>query len=204
MDRRRFIIGLPLALSACGATEVWAPDDVVSRAIYREPGRKYLTLYTMKKVRDNSGAHTALLINANQRVMFDPAGSWSQDVMPERNDVLFGVSPRLEEYYVSFHARKSFYVIGQNFEVPPEVAEQAFNLSLQAGPVAQANCARVTSKLLRRLPGFGSIGQTWFPNSLQRDFGQLPNVVTQEYREDDDDDKSIAAAQIRTALGAGQ
>jgi len=204
VDRRRFLVGLPLALSACSAQEIWAPDDVVSRAIYREPGRSYLTLYTMRKTRDDRGEHSALLINASQRVMFDPAGSWSQDVMPERNDVLFGVSPALEQYYVSFHARVTFYVIGQTVEVAPEVAERAFNLSLQAGPVAQANCARVTSGILRQLPGFESIGQTWFPNNLAADFGRLSGVETREYREDDADDKSVAAAEIRAALTAEQ
>ena len=194
------MIGLPLALSACGAQEVWAPDDVVSRAIYREPGRSYLTLYTMKNVGSDSGAHSALLINADQRVMFDPAGSWQQSVMPERNDVLFGVSPRLEQLYVSFHARVTFYVIGQTIEVSPQVAQQAFNIAMVSGPVAQANCARVTSRILRQLPGFGSIRQTWGPNKLAEDFGKLPGVVTEEYRENDADDKTLAAAEIAAML----
>jgi hypothetical protein len=197
-------MGLPLALSACSGTAVWAPDDVVSRAMYREPGRSYLTLYTMKKIRDDSGAHSALLINASQRVMFDPAGSWSQDVMPERNDVLFGVSPQLEEYYVSFHARISFYVVGQTISVSPDVAERALSLALQAGPVPQSSCARVTSGILRALPGFESIRQTWFPNRIQADLARLQDIETREYRENDADDKSIAAAQIRAALTAGQ
>ncbi len=204
MDRRRFLVGLPLALSACTAPKVWAPDDIVSRAVYRKPGRKYLTLYTMKNISNHRGAHSALLINASQRIMFDPAGSWSQDVMPERNDVLFGVSPRLEDYYVSFHARVTFYVVGQTVEVTPDIAEQALNRALQAGPVPQSSCARVTSRLLRQLPGFEGIGRTWFPNSLSADFGRLPNVVTREYRENDADDKSIAAAEIRAALRAEQ
>ena len=204
MDRRRFLAGLPLALTACTAPEVWAPDDVVSRAIYREPGRSYLTLYTMKNISNDSGAHSALLINASQRVMFDPAGSWSQDVMPERNDVLFGVSPRLEQYYVSFHARVTFYVVGQSVEVSPEVAEQALNLAMEAGPVAPSSCARVTSWLLRQLPGFENIGPTLFPNSIADDFAELDGVETTVYREDDDDDKSVAAAQIRAALRAEQ
>lgn len=204
MDRRRFLIGLPLALSACATNEVWDPDDVISRAIYREPGRNYITLYTMKNISHGRGAHSALLINASQRVMFDPAGSWSQDVMPERNDVLFGVSPQLEDYYVSFHARVTFYVVGQTVEVSPEVAEQALNLALRAGPVPQSSCARVTSGMLRELPGFGGIGRTWFPNGLSADFGKLDGVETREYREDDADDKSIAAAEIRAALTAGQ
>jgi hypothetical protein len=204
VDRRRFLVGLPLALSACTGERVWAPDDLVARSIYRAPGQTYLTLYTMKNIRNDEGAQTALLINASQRVLFDPAGTWSQDVMPERNDVLFGVSPRLEEFYVSFHARVTFYVVGQKIAVTPEVAEQAFNSALQAGPVFQSNCARVTSRILRELPGFESIGSTWFPNSIADDFAKLPGVETREYRENDADDKSIAAAQINAALRAGQ
>ena len=204
MDRRRFLVGLPLALSACTSQDVWAPQDLVSKAIYRENGPSYLTLYTMKSISNDSGAHSALLINASQRVLFDPAGTWSQDMMPERNDVLFGVSPRLEDYYVSFHARVTFYVIGQTVEVAPDVAEQALNLALKAGPVSQANCSRVTAGILRQLPGFAGIRQTWFPNNIADDFAKLPRVKTREYRENDADDKSIAAAQINAALTAEQ
>ncbi|MEJ8562828.1 hypothetical protein QTO30_17500 [Yoonia sp. GPGPB17] len=200
MDRRNFLISLPLALSACSAQEVWAPEDVVARAIYREPGRNYLTLYTMKNVGSGNGAHTALLINASQRVLFDPAGSFKQDVMPERNDVLFGVTPRLEKFYVSFHARETYYVVGQTADVTPEVAEQALNLSFAAGPVPQANCARVTSRMLRQLPGFEGFRQTWSPNRIHDDFAQLPGVTTLEYREDDADDKTLALAEITAIL----
>lgn len=205
MDRRRFLIGAPLALSACTAQEVWAPDDVVARAIYSDPApTKHLTLYTIKWVRSNMGAHSALLINASQRVLFDPAGTFKQDVMPERNDVLYGVTPRLENFYVSFHARSSFYVVGQTVEVPPEVAEQALGLAMAAGPVPSANCARVTSRILRQLPGFESIRQTWGPNSIQADFAALPNVTTLEYRENDSDDKTLALEEIARILREGQ
>ena len=204
MDRRNFLVALPLALSACTAQEVWAPDDVISRAIYREPGQKYLTLYTMKNVGSDNGAHTALLINASQRVIWDPAGTWNQAQMPERNDVLFGASPRLEQFYVSFHARSTFYVIGQKVPVSPEVAERALQLALVAGPVSQANCTRSPTRLLRQLPGFAGIRQTWFPNKLSEDFAALPGVETQRYREDDADDKSVAAREISEALTEGQ
>ncbi|HEV8034615.1 hypothetical protein [Yoonia sp.] len=203
MNRRAFLVGLPLALSACTAQEVWAPDDVVSRAIYRKPGRKYLTLYTMKNVGSGNGAHSALLINASQRVLFDPAGSFRQDVMPERNDVLFGVTPRLEKFYVSFHARETYYVVGQTVEVAPDVAEQALNLALVSGPVPQASCARVTSRMLRQLPGFGGIRQTWGPGRIREDFAKLPGVTTLEYRENDADDKTLALEEI-TAILRGQ
>lgn len=204
MDRRSFLIGLPLALSACSAQEVWAPEDVVARAIHREPGRSYLTLYTMRNVGSGNGAHTSLLINASQRVLFDPAGSFKQEVMPERNDVLFGVTPRLEKFYVSFHARETYYVVGQTVDVAPEVAEQALNLALVAGPVPQANCARVTSGILRQLPGFEGFRQTWSPTKIEDDFAKLPGVTTEEYREDDADDKTLALEEISAILREGQ
>jgi len=202
MYRRQFIVGLPLALSACSATEVWAPDDVVSRAIYRDPSAAYLTLYTMKNVGSDNGAHSALLINASQRVIFDPAGSFEQNRMPERNDVLFGASPLLEEFYVSYHARVTYYVIGQTAQVPPDVAERALKLALANGPVPQAHCARSTSRLLRQLPGFADFRQTWDPNRISEDFAQLPNVTSRRFHESDEDDKSIAAARINAALTA--
>lgn len=204
MDRRLFLAGLPLALAGCGAQEVWAPDDVIARAIYRDPGPKHLTLYTMRNVHYGNGAHSAILINASQRVMFDPAGAWKQDQMPERNDVLFGASPQLEQYYVSFHARITYYVIGQKVPVTPEAAEQALNLALVAGPVSQANCARSVSRIVRQLPGFENVRQTWWPNTLVDDFAQLPGVETTEYREEDADDKSIAAREIAQELREGQ
>ena len=202
MYRRQFIVGLPLALSACSASEVWAPDDVVSRAIYRDPSAAYLTLYTMKNVGSDNGAHSALLINASQRVIFDPAGSFEQNRMPERNDVLFGASPLLEEFYVSYHARVTYYVIGQTAQVAPDVAERALKLALANGPVPQAHCARSTSRLLRQLPGFTDFRQTWDPNRISEDFAQLPNVTSRRFHESDEDDKSIAAARINAALTA--
>jgi hypothetical protein len=204
VKRRSFLIGLPLALAGCTAQEVWAPDDVVSRAMHREEGPTYLTLYTMKNIGSGNGAHSALLINASQRVMFDPAGSWKQDRMPERNDVLFGVTPLLERYYVSYHARVTYFVIGQTIMVAPEVAERALALALANGPVPQAHCSRATSRILRQLPGFENIRVTWSPARLSDDFGMLPNVTTAEYRENDADDKAIAAARINAALTTGQ
>lgn len=198
------MIGLPLALSACAVEEIWAPDDVVARATYRGTGPKHLTLYTMLNVGSDNGAHTSLLIDASHRVMFDPAGSFKTPYLPERNDVLIGVSPRLEQYYLSYHARATYYVVGQRIEVAPEVAERALILAFANGAVPQAGCARHTSRLLRQLPGFEGVRQTMFPDKLMEDFGKLPGVETREYRENDDDDKSIAAAQIDAALKAEQ
>jgi len=62
----------------------------------------------------------------------------------------------------------------------------------------------VTSGRLRQLPGCSGISQTWDPSKIAADYANLPDVVTREYRENDDDDKSIAAARINAVLTAGQ
>lgn len=205
MHRRAFVLGLSSAgLSACGAQSVWAPTSAIDAVAFFGNGPKSLTLYTMKNVESGNGAHTGLLVDASQRVMFDPAGTFGHPTIPERNDVLFGFSPRVEDYYVSYHARSTFYVIGQKIEVSDQVAEVALGLVMSNGAVSKAMCTRATSSLLSRLPGFESIGTTFFPNNLADDFGRLPGVQTREYRENDADDKSIAAAQIDAQIRAGQ
>lgn len=205
MHRRTFAFALPLAgVAACSAPSVWAPDSEIARVRFQGQGPKSLTLYTMKNISSGNGAHTALLVDASQRVMFDPAGTFGHPTIPERDDVLFGFSPQIEAYYASYHARETFYVISQKIEVSPEVAELALGLVLSNGPVAKAHCTRATSAIVGRLPGFGHVGTTYFPNNLFDDIAAMPNVTTRVFRENDDDDKSIAAAEIDAAIRAGQ
>jgi hypothetical protein len=205
LHRRTFILGAPLALAACGGGDpIWAPDDVVNAKIYRGTGQKSITLYTMINVWSGNGAHSSLLIDASQRVMFDPAGSFKHETIPGRNDVLFGISPRVEEFYVSYHARQTYYVEGQRILVSDEIAERALQLVMANGAVPKSACALAVSKVLRDIPGFENIRRTISPTRIRDDFAKIPGVVTTIYREDDADDKSIAAAQIDAALKTDQ
>jgi hypothetical protein len=205
LHRRTFILGAPLALAACGGGDpIWAPDDVVNAKIYRGTGQKSITLYTMINIWSGNGAHSSLLIDASQRVMFDPAGSFKHETIPGRNDVLFGISPRVEEFYVSYHARQTYYVEGQRILVSDEIAERALQLVMANGAVPKSACALAVSKVLRDIPGFENIRRTISPTRIRDDFAKIPGVVTTIYREDDADDKSIAAAQIDAALKTDQ
>ncbi len=207
MNRRSFILGAPLALTACGATsgaQVWAPQDVVDAAVYRGTAPKSLTLLTMLNVGSDNGAHTSVVVDASQRVLFDPAGSFLSPSIPERNDVLFGISPNIEQYYISYHARASYYVQAHKIVVSPEIAEQALQLVLANGAVPQSLCTRATSKILRQLPGFEALKTTFFPNNLRDQFEKLPGVTMQEFRENDAENNTAAAAQINAAIIAGQ
>ena len=190
MLRRNFVFGMPLALAACTGVSVIAPPEDIARVLYRDPGPTALTLFTVKNVGSENGAHTGLMISASQRVIFDPAGSFGHPSIPENNDVLFGITPRVEAEYISYHSRESFYMVTQTVQVSPEVAELALQLARGYGAVAKANCSRATVDILDRLPGFESLHFTLFPDNLEKQFARIPGVVTQEYRETDSDDNS--------------
>lgn len=172
------------------------------RAAYRHAGPPKLTLFTMKNVQSGNGAHTGLMVNASQRVIFDPAGTFGHETVPERNDVHFGITPRIEEFYISYHARETYFVVRQDLEVSGEAAELALHLVQQAGPVPSAQCTTATARVLRRLPGLGHIRVSLFPDNLKRQFGALSGVTETEFREDDSDDKSLAAAAFDAELSA--
>lgn len=200
----RILTGLAmLALVGCGAGADMRPDaspEVISSASYRHAGPTALTLYTMINNRTGAGAHTSLMINGSQRVIFDPAGTVRLSAVPERGDVLYGITPAVADFYASAHARETFHVVVQRIEVSPQVAERALQLAIANGPVASAQCTLTTTRILRQLPGFDSIGSTWFPRRLMEDFERLPGVQTTRIFEDDDDDKAIAVAQFERAL----
>lgn len=186
-------LGLVAAIGACAPQPQPAqslPDDQIAAQAYRHDGPASLTLYTMVNNSNGSGAHTSLMVNASQRVIFDPAGSFRHPRIATKNDVVYGVTPVMEDTYTRFHARETFHVIVQQVEVSPEVAEAVLRRILVAGPVPRAQCALSTSSLLRDVPGFGeAIRTTWFPNQLAEQFGNLPGATTQRLYEYDDPDR---------------
>ena len=200
----RSIAGLAmLVLAGCGAVTDMRPDassEVISSASYSHSGPTALTLFTMINNRSGAGAHTSLMINGSQRVIFDPAGTVRLSAVPERGDVLYGITPGVADFYARAHARETFHVVIQTVEVPPEVAERALRLAIANGPVASAQCALSTAAILRQLPGFENIGSTWFPKRLMDNFAEVPGVQTSKIFENDDDDKSVAIAQFEQAV----
>jgi len=166
------------------------PDAELRAKVYRHDGPPALTLYTMVSNANGSGAHTSLMVNGSQRVIFDPAGSFRHPRIATKNDVVFGVTPVIEDTYTRFHARETFHVIVQHVEVSPEVAEDVLARVLAQGPIPRAQCAHSTADILRDVPGLnGAFSSTWFPKQLADQFGQLPGATTQRLYEYDDADR---------------
>ena len=194
MRRILLALVLPFILAGCTAEPVWAPDIEVQQAAYRDDGPPALTLYTVINNRSGSGAHSGLLVSGSQRVLFDPAGSFKNRAFPERNDVIYGMTPRVVDYYIDYHARETFHIIIQKIEVSPAVAELALQRVQAYGAVSQAHCANSVSKILSGLPGFEQIKVTYFPNRLSQNFAELPGVEKRTVFDDDADDNRALLA----------
>jgi predicted small lipoprotein YifL len=189
MLRRFSWLAMVLALAACGAAEPkWAPEDQVQAARYVHDGPPTVTLFTVLSTRSGNGAHAGLMVNADERVMFDPAGTWQHPRLPERNDVHFGMTPKMVNFYIDYHARETYDVVEQTIVVSPAVAALVKRRVQDYGAVPKAQCTVSTSKILRGVPGFEGLPQTWYPKVLMEAFGQLPGVTTRKITDDDADD----------------
>ncbi|MBT0958029.1 hypothetical protein IV417_11585 [Alphaproteobacteria bacterium KMM 3653] len=195
MRRIFLVLILPVFLAACGAAEpVWAPDEAVQKALYRSGEPTSISLYTMVSNSTGKGEHSGLLINGAHRVMFDPAGTFGHSTVPERNDVHYGITPRVLEHYIDYHARETYHVVVQTVEVSPEIAALAMRVAQDYGAVPKAHCTNSITTVLGQIPGFQSIKHTWWPTRAMKDFGNLPGVQTQRIYDDSPDDRSDVAA----------
>lgn len=166
-----------LGLAACGAANPrMDPPEAVAAAAYVDDGPPSLTLLTTVNTRSGAGAHTALLINASQRVLYDPAGTFYHPRVPEQDDLKFGISENIRNFYLDYHTQPPFEVIEQTVFVSPEVAEAAIVRSRERGAAPLSFCAAYTGDILRGLPGFESLPRTVFPVQLAEGFATLPGV----------------------------
>lgn len=203
MRRMILCLILPLALGACGAQPVWAPDAAVEKAIVRTGNPPSVTLFTVIGKTSGQGGHSALMIDGSQRVIFDPAGTWNHPWVPERNDVDYGITDRMYIFYIDYHARETWDVREQRVPVTREQADALIRQAEAYGAVNKMFCARATSEILRSVPGFETLPHTFSPLKLSDAFGKLPGAVSEmHYDNDPDDNSGVLMVEIEKSRGA--
>lgn len=182
----RFVARLGLLLvAACTKPVVYAPEAEVIAARYQHPGPIGISVYNVINNETGRGEHAALLINApSQRVLFDPAGSWSHPESPERHDVQYGMTPEQLHRYTYYHARRTHHVLILHLEMPPETAEYILRLAEAYGPVPDAYCAKSIVAILRQVPGFEFLRDSFQPNSLTDQLATIPGVTVERIYSD--------------------
>ncbi len=173
-------------LAGCVEKGKESPPQEIEAGSFAYHGQPKITLITMINNRTGAGGHTALLVQGTQSVIFDPAGSFEHEDVPERGDVLYGMSPQWIQIYKSAHARTNFHVVSQEFAVSPAQAARAMQLVQSNGSVSSALCGITTSTILQQVPGFESIRKGYYPLKLMEQAAELPGVTTTRYYEDDE------------------
>lgn len=178
-----------LCLVGCSVAPGGDPTGEADLPRYRHPGSATVTLVTVLSTKDGSGAHSALIVNGAQRVIFDPAGSLSHASLAERGDVIYGANPAIVDSYIDYHTRNTHDTVAQTVDVTAAVADDLLRRVMGHGAVRQSFCAKNISEILRSTPGFGGIGPTFFPKTLMESFAALPNLRTVRFSQPDDTDK---------------
>ena len=186
-------------LTGCAVNKDTRSTEEIQAAAYVHGGQPSLTLYTMVSNDTGSGAHSALLINASQRVVWDPAGSFRAESIVAKGDVVYGMTPQMVDIYTRFHARETYHVVIQELPVSAGVAEQALRQAMSYGAVPQSTCALSTGAILRTLPGFEDVPSTYYPNKLSEAFAQY-GPTEQKLFEYDAADKTKVLAEYNAQL----
>ncbi|MEM9967449.1 MAG: hypothetical protein AAF755_05040 [Pseudomonadota bacterium] len=186
---KRFAFGvLSICLIAACAADTSGDSSLeqVALAAYRDPGPPRLTVITVINNRSGSGTHTALMVSGSQQVIFDPAGSFRDPRVVERDDVLYGMTPAWFGGYKAAYARSTHHIVTQEVTVTSQQAEQALRLVQSYGAVPPAHCANSTTNILSQIDGFPPIRVTFFPVTLMEQIAQIPGVKTSRHFEDDE------------------
>lgn len=188
------LISSVAACSVRNPMDTNAPDSAIAAARYSHDGPTRLTLFTMISNSTGNGAHTSLMINASERVAFDPAGSFRTEGIAAKNDVVYGMTPYMVDQYTRFHARETFHVVVQSIDVPPAVAQQALVTAQSLGPVLESHCALTTSHVLQGLAGFEDAPRTYSPKKLMGYFAEKGASYDRLFEYDDADKSKVLAA----------
>ena len=127
---------------------------------------------------NGDAAHTALLINGSQRVIYDPAGTFRDKDVPERADLLYGITPAKLDRYIDYQAEEGLLWLMQTKVVAPEVAEAAIRAAIEVGAAPGGFCARNSAEILSKTPGFQSIPVEFWPKKVKDAFAALPGVTS--------------------------
>jgi len=184
MRRAFLVLTAALALAACETYRPASPEEI-ERARYVSDEPPSVTLISMVNNRTGRSAHSALLINGSQQVLYDPAGTFTHPDLPRRDDIHYGMTPRYVDYYERYHARFSHHVEAHEVPVSRAKADQLIANAQAEGKTLKAHCALAVADVLRPVPPFETVPRSYYPEGLRADFAAMPGVRTSYVREVD-------------------
>lgn len=182
--RPLWAVAAAAVLAGCAESIVDSPEEVAA-ARYVSDEAPYISLMTMANVSNDRGAHSAILVNGSQVALYDPAGTFGHHTIPERNDVLYGITDRHKQAYEWYHARESTYVVEQKVAVSRALADAVIARMEAEGPSPKMQCGIHSGRILQSFPEFAHVPVSIWPGDLMKAFAQVPGVETRRIYQDD-------------------
>lgn len=173
-----------LVLSGCEVYRSADPAEI-DAARYVSDAPPSITLMSMVNSKSNRAAHSALLINGSEQVIYDPAGTFQHPELPRRGDVHYGITPRYLDYYERYHARFSYYVHAQTVPVSRQTANQVLANVQSRGRTPKMFCAESVTGALKPMAPFQNLHMTLNPETVREDFAQISGVQDSYVKEYD-------------------
>lgn len=179
-----FGVAAALLLAGCEVYQPASPEEI-SRARYVSEEPPSITLVSMVNTRTGKSAHSALLINGSERVLYDPAGTFTHPDLPRRGDIHYGITPRFLDYYERYHARHSHFVHSQTVYVSRATADRVLANAQAIGPTPKMLCNTSVAAALKPVPPFTEVRSSIFPEASREDFARISGVRDSYVREAD-------------------
>lgn len=163
-----------ISLAGCaGVFRNLAPSErETARYVSHTPPE--IALFTV--ILGKRGVHSALMVNGDHRIVYDPAGGWRDHDGLSDGDMRYAMSPQRLAQYLAYNTRRGRQVIIHRRAVPVEVANQAIELMESRRPFPSGFCALATGRVLARLPGLDVLPETFGPIRLMRAFAAEGDV----------------------------
>jgi hypothetical protein len=171
-------------LSGCAVYSSAEPEEI-SRAHFSSDEPASVTLISMVKASSDRSAHSALLINGSEQILYDPAGTFQHPDLPRSGDIHYGMTPRFVDYYERYHARFSHYAQSQKIMVSRSTADQIIANAKAEGRTPKLFCSVSTASILKPVAPFNDVTTSFLPEALRKDFERIPGVETSYVYESD-------------------
>lgn len=168
---------LAISLSGCAGTLYSSPPDVAKRDRHSPEAAPEIALVTVMHKPTRFMWHSALLITADERILYESGGYWIDPENRRLGDVHYNMNDaRLRDYVARRGNPKVWEITLHRVAVPKEVAQEAKHRAETNQLVLGGFCAVGVAELLKGLPGFDHIGPVLLPHDLVPRFAEIPGV----------------------------
>jgi hypothetical protein len=174
---RIVVLLIAFGLSGCAGLFYSSPPEIAKRERFFNAGPPEVSLLTVTHKPTGIMWHSALLITADERVLYESGGYWKDPEDRRLVDVHYNMTDaRLADYVERRSNPKSWEVTLHRVAVSDEVAMMAKQRAETNQMVLGGFCAQGVAMVLKELPGFEDIGPVFLPHDLVPHFEEIPGV----------------------------